>query len=178
MKVSFNYAMPITNRKVNFAGLNPSCCIAAENAEENEHTPFPTLGDSAEKNYPDAVKAERHAVGLDKLSADVDSGRRWYYWSIDTKKPLPVKIARKLNDVAGSEVRAFGFAGGMDNNMIKSWSKEARGVDSWHVDTKEGLQLLTDTLKDFYAKKRGKRADIINACFQNLVERAKKFKRV
>lgn len=151
MKISLmNYSTQMTNRGVNFKGLNPSNGIAARVAETVRHTPFQNLGDSAEKNYPAEVNVERVEAGLDKLSADVvKSDRRWYYWNVNSK-PLSMEIAAKLNEVAGGEIRAFGFAGGMDKKMLERWALDEKGVTSWHIDTKEGLKLLTQTLQNFF----------------------------
>jgi hypothetical protein len=140
------------SRPVTFGGLNPSCSIAANVAAEKKQTPFPVLGDSAERDYPDIVKKERMAAGLDSVP-EVKANRAWYYWMVSTpeNKPLPLKLAKQLNSESGDTIRAFGYAGGLKGKDFLSWAK--KGVTNWHVDTQEGLEKLVKVLQQFLIKK-------------------------
>lgn len=113
-------------------------------------TPFKNLGDHAHAESPKKVSQEAIAANLHLLPpSEVSSDRRWTYWSVSTAKPLPYEKALKLNEEMGEDVRAFGFAGGMEGKQFDDWCKHhGNGVNSWHVNTEEGLAKLSDTLRE------------------------------
>ena len=116
-------------------------------------TGFKNLGDRAVTEHPDEVKKEKHAAQLDSVPVDAD--RRWYYWKIAMPKglALPADKALDLNRRMGEDVRAFGHAGGMDEQTLKNWMEGANnGVTSWHVDTQEGLRELVTVLREHFQK--------------------------
>ncbi|MGB0972129.1 MAG: hypothetical protein ACPGVG_14395, partial [Mycobacterium sp.] len=70
--------------------------------------------------------------------------RCWYYWSVCG--PMPLDVARRIHQQAGDTVRTAGYAGGIDPDVWAEWPcpdrpKETH-VDSYHVDSQEGLDLL------------------------------------
>ncbi len=97
--------------------------------------------------------------------------RMWCYWSVRCEPPIPAPDCHEINEregdfggtkysgrVArlGSVVRAFTNGGGMDRAEIDVWISEygdaARGVDSYHVDTPEGLAAFVDELRRLYGE--------------------------
>jgi hypothetical protein len=128
-------------------GVGPSNLAAAKRAEAKNHTPFHVLGDFAERDYPDQVRAERAKAGLDNLPAGIKAKREWYYWEIETRmcKPLPRRIVRKIMETAGEEVQAHSFLSG---KRLES------SVYRLHVSTEEGLQFLSKTLVEYSKSSR------------------------
>ena len=59
--------------------------------------------------------------------------RLWTYWSATSSFPFSAEWAEKLNKEWGTQVRAYGFAGGTDIDP-------KRLPDCYHIDTEEGLQ--------------------------------------
>ncbi len=70
--------------------------------------------------------------------------RAWYYWVVHLTSPLPYDTANPLNDIAGAEIRAEGFAGGT--------SIDKDGCDSYHVDSQNGLNTLVKVLKNYFGE--------------------------
>jgi hypothetical protein len=70
--------------------------------------------------------------------------RHWYYWGVSNLK-LPLNLAWKIyNDPIGKkDVRAFGHCGCVE----PTWCNHEY-VDSYHVDSLEGLQLLVKTIRE------------------------------
>lgn len=67
--------------------------------------------------------------------------RSWYYWSVRSSgKALSYTRADLLNKSMGTEVRAYGYAGGT--------SLEAELPLSYHVDTQEGLMALVAFIRE------------------------------
>ena len=67
--------------------------------------------------------------------------RAWYYVMVSATQKVPQAVAAKLNKKWSAEVRVEGYAGG----------KEAdQDVDSWHVDTQEGLNALATMFRENY----------------------------
>ncbi|OGL95255.1 hypothetical protein A2348_02965 [Candidatus Uhrbacteria bacterium RIFOXYB12_FULL_58_10] len=64
------------------------------------------------------------------------------YWSVNSSARLPFKVAKALNDRMGSIVRVDGMSGG--TNVQRG------GCANWHVDAQEGLNALTQVLKDCF----------------------------
>jgi len=68
--------------------------------------------------------------------------RYWYYWVC--KGPgIPVDIAEELHSRFGKEVRV---AGHCNCPSPREWYK-GLGCGEYHVDTKEGLKALADTIR-------------------------------
>lgn len=70
--------------------------------------------------------------------------RRWCYWS--AKGPgINIEQAVPFNEKWGKEVRANGFAGGIEDlyDHFKGFA-----VTSYHIDTQEGLNEFTALLKE------------------------------
>jgi hypothetical protein len=66
--------------------------------------------------------------------------RAWYYWVCGTRhNPISEKAAKELNDAMGGQVRVNGFAGGTSVDGV---------VDSYHVDTLDGLKALLEMIRD------------------------------
>lgn len=66
--------------------------------------------------------------------------RAWYYWVCTTNNwPVPEDTARSFNETWGKQVRVEGFAGDQD---------VSGPVDSYHVDTVEGLNALAKMLTE------------------------------
>ncbi len=168
------------SKKPAFAGLMPSNLIAEETAKENGRTPFPDLGDYAERDYPDQVAQEKEEAGLEQLPYFIDIRRIWSSWVISIKngKALPEKETIEFNRKYGKEVRAFGYMDGMDeaglkrqieatlyqNKAVKEngfTAEEKKRFDTWglqpelkafywYADTKEGLRAFVELLKKHF----------------------------
>ena len=65
--------------------------------------------------------------------------RAWYYWRADTVGGIPLKEAKAFNEKWGRQVRADGHAGGKDALV--------HFVNSYHVDTLEGLKTLAALIR-------------------------------
>lgn len=123
---------------------------------------FPNLADrcpSARERVTPIAAAELAAAGFQPLSvrliparevmADVVgvladargviavAYRRWYYWSVEVRRPLPIKQARAFNKRYFDTVRAEGMSGG---------TNVTRPVTRYHVDTPDGLLALVSEL--------------------------------
>jgi hypothetical protein len=74
--------------------------------------------------------------------------RAWYYW-IAEGDGIPLEDAEKLHKDFGTQVRVEGHCG---CPSPLEWKKGAP-ITSYHVDTKEGLKALAQTIRDI--RKRG-----------------------
>lgn len=139
MKVNLNnYTTFTTSHVVNFT---------------SRHTLYPLLDvNNPMIDLPDLVRAERVEAGGKTLPRGIEANRTWFHWTVivPSRQPLPVEIASRINEVAGSEIRAFGYPKGAFPQKFQKLTKKAQGVSFWHIDTKEGLALLLKVLKDFY----------------------------
>jgi len=80
--------------------------------------------------------------------------RAWYYWIAETKtNPISFKVAEKLHEEYGKEIRVAGYAGGISP---KEWySDEYRnGVFHYHIDTQKGLNKLAEVIKKGWSQKK------------------------
>lgn len=68
--------------------------------------------------------------------------RMWRYWSVKGNMPL-LNAEYLYKNYKDFDIRVAGHAG---NPSPKEWSKD-NFVDLYHVDTKEGLKILADTIK-------------------------------
>jgi hypothetical protein len=67
--------------------------------------------------------------------------RRWYYWECNAKYPrfaIPIDAALRLHAELGTQARANGDC---------ACREPTDAVDTYHVDTPEGLQALVSILK-------------------------------
>jgi len=125
------------------------------------NTPFPNkAGDHADTD--DILKQELTDAGikfefldiLRKHSGEVKTGviggifgwtfkRAWTYWSCEGPG-IPVEAAEKLHKVYGKVVRVDGDCGCPSPRE----RFHGLGCGSYHVDTKEGLKALVETLRN------------------------------
>jgi len=71
--------------------------------------------------------------------------RAWYYW-VAEGPGIPPDIAEKFHQTWGGEVRTAGFAGGI--SPLK-WC-EGFAVDSYHIDSQDGLNAFVALLKSIH----------------------------
>lgn len=127
---------------------------------------FLTSFDVTERGRDDAVQNELLIAGVPALTATFKSeyrpefrssiigvlwfengeviifSRRHSYWSVNSSVHLPFKVAKALNDRMGNIVRVYGMSGGAD--------VQRGGCADWDVDAQEGLNALTQVLKDCF----------------------------
>lgn len=85
----------------------------------------------------------------------VNAERHHSYWRVDLIPEvgvLPKEKALKLNRECGADVRAFYYAGGLNETKLNEWMQLRNGVNAWDVDTKEGLAALMKALKEHFAE--------------------------
>lgn len=79
--------------------------------------------------------------------------RLWYYWSAHGYGAgIPLEYAEKLHATHGEVARVAGYGGGRDPG---DWNR-GFAIDSYHVDTVEGLKALADTIKQVHADWKGR----------------------
>lgn len=71
--------------------------------------------------------------------------RRWYYW-VAEGNGIPVELAERLHERFGREVRVAGHCG---CPSPREWFK-GFPVNSYHIDTPEGLRALADAIRSIY----------------------------
>lgn len=163
-----NLAMPSANRSVGFTSNN----LATETTRKERHSSLWNIGYSEAYDIPFITAGERKLAGLDKLPAGINTQRWEGFWRVflaPEQRPLPVIIARVLNETANNEILTFG----QPQSSFERFLKLKKGVVSgWDVTTQEALNLLSVTLQDFYGAAKPNR---IKQCLENLAERAKSF---
>lgn len=72
--------------------------------------------------------------------------RAWYYWMASAPKGqgLSKEVAEAMNTIFRETVRVAGFAGGTD---VKDWLSQQGTIDSYHIDTQEGLNAFAAVVK-------------------------------
>lgn len=72
--------------------------------------------------------------------------RAWYYWVAKASEGqgLPKEVAKALNVIFSETVRVQGYAGGTD---VKTWLSPQGTIDSYHIDTQEGLNAFAAVVK-------------------------------
>jgi hypothetical protein len=74
--------------------------------------------------------------------------RAWYYWVAEAPfaHGVPKHIAIEFNKKWFSDVRVDGFAGGKEVDTSQAYRPT---VESYHIDTQEGLNAFADMIKQF-----------------------------
>ena len=72
--------------------------------------------------------------------------RAWYYWmaSAPEGQGLPEEIAETMNTTFSDVVRVAGFSGGTG---VKEWLSAKGTIDTYHIDTQEGLNAFAAVVK-------------------------------
>jgi hypothetical protein len=71
--------------------------------------------------------------------------RRWYYWSASGGL-IPWHEAMALNDHWYDQVRIDGYGGGL-RHPEAFYGRAKQGVESYHIDTQEGLDAFVHLIK-------------------------------
>lgn len=79
--------------------------------------------------------------------------RRWYYWAAEGPG-INIEQAVTFNEKWGKEVRAAGFAGGIED-LYDYFNGFA--VNSYHIDSQEGLNAFSALLKQIMQDAETKR---------------------
>ena len=70
--------------------------------------------------------------------------RAWYYWVAMSDKGIVLDIANKMNEEWAETIRVVGCSGGTDP---KGWLNDHGCIDSYHIDTQEGLNHFAGVLE-------------------------------
>jgi hypothetical protein len=72
--------------------------------------------------------------------------RSWYYWKATAPdgEGVPDDNAKAFNNHWRGQVRVAGFAGGTD---VHNWLSSSGTIDSYHIDTQEGLNAFADLVR-------------------------------
>lgn len=165
MKVNLvNFTMPRVNRSVGVV----SRPIAFGNGQAATYIPFPDLGSLDEETRLSIATQERLEAGLDKLPADIRAQRLDFAWSVFTPdiSPMDIAVGRKLNELAGDEIGAYGAKKADFEEMIRGFDV----VRQFEVRSQRGLNLLSTVLQDIYVNKLS-----LQEVLGNLAKNAKRF---
>ena len=106
------------------------------------------------------LESELEKAGLEILKADTPRGgevqtkitgrlgelrfqRAWYYWTVEGKVPLDIAEKLYAHPEGEKSVRVAGHCG---CPPPKEWAKDGF-VDSYHIDTQEGLNLFVQAMR-------------------------------
>ena len=70
--------------------------------------------------------------------------RAWYQWGATSDKGIVLDIANKMNEEWAETIRVVGCSGGTDP---KGWLNDHGCIDSYHIDTQEGLNHFAGVLE-------------------------------
>jgi len=91
--------------------------------------------------------------------ADWNFSRAWYYWVANAEEGLPLEVATELHnreyavkserqpETYGQVVRVAGHCGCPPPN---EWANSAGKIDSYHVDSQEGLNALAGAIRTLH----------------------------
>ncbi len=75
--------------------------------------------------------------------------RCWYYWEVNGRIPYRAAMALWRNPVGRQYVRAAGVSGGDDPRNWMDHDSRGAYIETYHIDTQEGLSLFVATLRKY-----------------------------
>lgn len=169
MRISLiNCAKPVKSCSVGVM----SGTVVFGNAQEKSFIPLPDVGLGCGDQITRMTRhrtllLESIMAELHNLPDDISTTRLALDWNISTPNDRPVDnvVARKLNELAGNEIGAYGATRA---NFERKVSRGA--VLSFAVRSQRGLNLLSTVLQDIYLRKLS-----VEEVLRNLAENARKF---